>query len=66
MLGSIDFMNLTSLQLKSCDFDRIGNSLLVPSDGLYIVNLYRNVGKAGKLLNSADYESFACLNFLKM
>ena len=35
-------------------------------DGLYMVNLYRNVGKAGKLLNSADYESFSCLYFEKM
>ena len=30
---------------------------------MYIINLYRNVSKAGKLLNSADNESFSYLYF---
>ena len=53
-------MKSSSRQLKSCDFDRVGNFVFSAlSDGLYIV------GNAGKLLNSADYES-SCLYFEKM
>ena len=49
---------LVSSSKVATSTESVGDFLLAHSDGLYIVNLYRNVGKTGKLLNSTDYKSF--------
>ncbi len=62
MLADIDFYKVdksAAQKLRLRQSQRLFFS--AHSDGLYTVNLYRNVGKAAKLLNSADFESFSYL-----
>ena len=64
VLGDIDFYEVDSSKVVT--LTESATLFLAHIDGLYMVNLYRNVEKAGRLLNSADYKSFSCLYFEKM